>query len=262
VLELASGVNQHCEGIGDGVTACVADDEVAVLAEVMEGGLVLDRDGGLIVLPFGDVDAVGEAGEFVRGHAMVLEVLFGLWQKGDDVIGGLAGGVFGPLHQHDEGVSGGHATQFDRAEGPEVVDFKDQFGLGAAGDVAGGINVEGIGGRIDDDVGLDLVDEAMTVAKQLGDKGENINYALGTVAFVGGRFEPDVADAVDRFDRVVARDVWGLTADVRLGGGDDRYLMPQSHPLAGKIVWSVLHPVVGSTCIVINQKNIHFSIPT
>src|SRR5437762_311807 len=95
------------------------------------------------------------------------------------------------------------------------------------------------------------------VAQELPDKSQDVEHSGHTVAVVGGRLQPDVADSVDLFLSDIAVDF--RRSHPCMGPGSPYYghLMPQPNPLPGQVVRPILHPMFGRAGVMINQQNIH-----
>ena len=245
------------ERIGHAVRTRVPDEEPAVFVigaqfvpvnrRVVEGSFPIRLD-----------DAVRHADEFFRLHAVLHKVLLGARQQGNDAIAVFAAIVFRLLHHTDVGVFRAHAAQFNRAQRPQIVHLIHQLRAGTLCQAVCGINVERIGGGGDDGVKFAAVFQFLRVRIQAAQKTEHVADAAEAVALIGVAGNPEIPDAVDLLLlRLRPAHLRVFRAQMRERAGRDGDGMAHLHPALRHEIRPVFHAVACTSCIVIDQKNVH-----
>jgi len=134
------------------------------------------------------------------------------------------------------------------------VDFVDQPGADFTSQAAGGIYVKGISRRGDDGVWWVMAEQPPLAGVEAAHESKDVSAASQAVAAVRRGLEPDLTDPGDGLlQESAAVEGRVVAADMRIGGRQDRQLVPIPDPLASEVKGTVFHPVLQGSCVVIDE---------
>ena len=166
-----------------------------------------------------------------------------------------AGGALGARQQPDERMPGGHASQLDRRQRPQIVNLEDEAGAASARDRASPVDVEGVRGGGDDDVRPEALREHPAALPDLRGEGHDVDGAAYPVAVVARQLQPLELDAVHQLATDAATQDGIVRSHVRRRAGDDQRLVTHGLPLPGERVRPELHAVPRRSCVLVDEKD-------
>lgn len=254
-FENFGGVENDVERAGRDEGAGEHDDEFAGGAR---GGDGLGVFGGNFAGFFAGVGirALRHVAKAIRREAALGHEFVGVGEGGGDEVGVAVAVGFGVADELNEGVAGIDVADFEERLRPEIAGFADENAIGAARDAGGGVVVDLVNGRGQNDIDAGA-DDRFFAGDRARDAGEKIADAAEAGALVTRRLQENPADAMLGGLEKGPGELGLGGVEMRVGGADDGDVVAGFGPEAGEVMCAIVGGELGGGGGVVDDQNLH-----